>query len=60
MPNKSRAEYFRERRKTRKQFIVMLEKDVLEEFDRKIKLHGTTRADWLRKKIEEELMGSTQ
>ena len=55
MPNKSRAEYFRERRKTRKQFIVMLEKDVLEEFDRKMKLHGTTRADWLREKIKDEL-----
>lgn len=52
---KSRAEYFRKRRETRKQFMVLLDKELLDEFDKKVKSMGKTRAEWLREKIAEEL-----
>lgn len=52
---KSRAEYYRKRRESRKQFMVLLDKELLERFDRKIKAEGKTRAEWLREKIAEEL-----
>jgi metal-responsive CopG/Arc/MetJ family transcriptional regulator len=52
---KSRAEYYRKRRETRKQFMVLLDKELLERLDRKIRANGMSRAEWLRKKIAEEL-----
>ena len=55
MAEKSRAEYYRKRRETRKQFMVLLDKELLDEFDKKVKSKGMTRAEWLREKIAEEL-----
>lgn len=55
MADKSRAEYYRKRRETRKQFMVLMEKDKLEEFDQKLKAMGKSRAEWLREKVDEEL-----
>ena len=53
--DKSRAEYYRKRRETRKQFMVLMDKEKLEHFDQKLKDMGKSRADWLRVKVDEEL-----
>lgn len=55
MADKSRAEYYRKRRETRKQFMVLMEKEKLERFDQKLKSMGKSRAQWLREKVDEEL-----
>lgn len=55
MQNKSRAEYFRERRKTMKQFNVMLPKEKIEALEERIKLQGKTKVQWFEEKVNEEL-----
>lgn len=52
---KSRADYFKERRATRKDFGVLIEREKLEIFEEKLKLQNTTKTAWLNKKIDEEL-----
>lgn len=54
MAKKSRAEYFRKRRETRRQFIVWLDKEFLERVNQQMKDKGITRTDWLKKKLVEE------
>ncbi|WP_368234571.1 hypothetical protein [Anaerotruncus rubiinfantis] len=54
---KSRAEYFRERRKKYKQFVVMVEHDKVQALDSALRQKGISRAQWLREKIEEEIVG---
>lgn len=55
MANKSRAEYFRERRKTMKQFNVMLPKEKVEALEKRIKSQGKTKVQWFEEKVDEEL-----
>ena len=55
MAEKSRAEYFRQRRKTMKQFNVMLKREKVEALEVKLKAIGKTKAEWLNEKIDEEL-----
>lgn len=55
MANKSRAEYFRERRKIMKQFNVMLKRDKVEALEEKLRNMGKTKAAWLEEKVDEEL-----
>lgn len=55
MADKSRADYFRKRRETRKQFAVLMDKALLEELDQKLKNEGRTRVEWLLEKVFEEL-----
>lgn len=57
MAQESRAEYFRERRKTIKQFCVNLDRITLEALENRLKEKGLTRTDWLKQKISEELEG---
>lgn len=52
---KSRAEYFRERRKTMKQFNVMLNREKIEALEEKIKQQGKTKVQWFEEKVDEEL-----
>lgn len=52
---KSRAEYFRERRKTMKQFNVMLKREKIEALEEKIKQQGKTKVQWFEEKVDEEL-----
>ena len=52
---KSRAEYFRNRRKIKKQLVFMVDKEKAEELDAKLAERGQTRIDWFRAKMEEEL-----
>lgn len=55
MAEKSRAEYFRQRRKTMKQFNVMLKREKVEALEIKLKAIGKTKAEWLNEKVDEEL-----
>ncbi|MBS6396690.1 MAG: hypothetical protein KH452_06015 [Clostridiales bacterium] len=55
MTNKSRADYFRERRKTIGQFNVNVPKDKLEALDKVLDKMGKTRTGWLNEKIDEEI-----
>ena len=52
---KSRAGYFKERRKTTKAFYVEIEKEKMEEFEKRLKNNDTTKKQWLNERIDEEL-----
>jgi hypothetical protein len=51
----SRADYFRQRRESRKSFNVLLEREKAEKFEQKLKELRQTKAKWLNEKIDEEL-----
>lgn len=53
--NKSRAEYFRERRKVLKQFNVMLKKEKLEKLENHIASIGKTKTEWFSDIVDETL-----
>lgn len=55
MPGKSRAQYFRERRKDRKSFVVEVEREKMERFKEKLKEKNISKVKWLNEKIDEEL-----
>ena len=55
MAEKSRAEYFRELRKAKKQLVFMVDKEKAEALDRKLAQKGASRTEWFRKKLDEEL-----
>ena len=55
MADKSRAEYFRERRKTKKQLVFMVDKEKAEALDKKLAEQGEGRTEWFRKRLEEEI-----
>ena len=50
----SRADYFKERRKTKKAFYVEIDKEKMEKLENILTLKKTTKKDWLENKIEEE------
>jgi hypothetical protein F3_00407 len=52
---KSRADYFRERRKKLKDFGVLIDREKLEIFEEKLKSENKTKTTWLNDKIDEEL-----
>ena len=52
---KSRAEYFRERRKAMKQLVFMVDKEKAEALDKKLAEKGEGRTEWFRKKLDEEI-----
>ncbi len=56
MAEKSRADYFRERRKNFKQFTVSLPKEKVELFEMRLKKINKTKTEWLSEKIDEELL----
>ena len=51
----SRAEYFRERRKTKKQFSVLSNRERVEAVEAKLKKQGKTKVQWFEEKADEEL-----
>lgn len=53
--NKSRAEYFRERRKTRKNFNVLLPEEKYNIINKTLKEKNKTKTQWLIEKIDEEI-----
>lgn len=55
MPPESRAEYFRERRKTKKQFSVLSDRKLVEALEEKLKQQGKTKTKWFEEMASEEL-----
>ena len=55
LPDKSRADYFKERRKTIGQFSVSVKREKLTALDEKLKEEGQTKTEWLNEKIDEEI-----
>lgn len=55
MADKSRAEYFRELRKAKKQLVFMVDKDKAEKLDKKLADRGESRTEWFRRKLDEEI-----
>ena len=55
MTLESRAEYFRERRKTMKQFSVLSKREKVEALETKLKEQGKTKVEWCEEKADEEL-----
>lgn len=53
--SKSRADYFKERRKETKAFNVEIAKDKMEAFEEVLKKQSKTKKKWLDEKIDEEL-----
>lgn len=58
MENKSRAEYFRERRKNKKSFGALIDKDKAEKFEKILDIRKQSKKDWLEAKIDEEILSS--
>lgn len=52
---KSRADYFRERRKNLKTFSVDINKELAEKLENTLKEQKKTKTSWLIEKIEEEI-----
>ena len=55
MAQKNRAEYFRERRKARKTFSVLAEREKVEALENKLKEMGKNKVQWFNDKVDEEL-----
>lgn len=55
MSPKSRAEYFKERRKATKAFYVEVESEKMEKLESKLLDYGKTKKEWLNQKIDEEI-----
>lgn len=55
MSPESRAEYFRERRKQKKQFSVLSNRETVEALEKKLKEQGKTKVEWFEEKATEEL-----
>lgn len=53
--SKSRADYFKERRKNTKSFNVEIDRDKMERFEKKLAETNTTKKQWLDEKIDIEL-----
>lgn len=55
MADKSRAEYFRELRKTKKQLVFLVDKEKAEALDKRLAEQGMGRTEWFRRKLDEEI-----
>lgn len=55
MAQQSRAEYFRERRKEKKQFSVLSSRELVERLEAKLKEQGKTKVQWFEEMANEEL-----
>lgn len=53
MAQESRAEYFRERRKMKKQFSIS--RELVENLEAKLREQGKTKVQWFEEKANEEL-----
>lgn len=55
IPPKSRADYFKERRKTTRNFSVEVDREKFDRLEEKLNNQGKTKTKWLNEKIDEEL-----
>lgn len=53
--SKSRADYFRKLRESKKTFSVTIEKEKLEKLESKLSESNKTKTEWLNQKIDEEI-----
>ena len=53
--NKSRADYFKERIENFKAFHVEVEKNKMEQFEKKLQKERKSKKEWLYEKIDEEI-----
>ena len=58
MAEKSRAEYFRERRKKLRQWTFLVDNEKADALDRKLAEQGRTRTEWFREKLDEEILSA--
>lgn len=55
MTEKSRANYFKERRRATKTFYVEIEKEKMEKLESNLSSKSKTKKEWLIEKIDEEI-----
>ena len=55
MTEKSRADYFKERRKSTKAFYVEIEKEKMEKLESNLSSDSKSKKEWLNEKIDEEI-----
>ncbi len=55
MANNSRAEYFRNLRKEKKQLVFLVDKEKAEKLDLKLKERNESRTSWFKRKLDEEI-----
>ncbi|WP_300948887.1 hypothetical protein [uncultured Helicobacter sp.] len=55
MEPKSRADYFKERRKEKKAFYVEISKEKAEDLEKVLKEKNLSKREWLESKIDEEV-----
>lgn len=55
MQQKSRAEYFRLRRKSKKSFGALLDREKVEKMEATLEKSNTTKAKWIEERIDEAL-----
>lgn len=55
MLQESRAEYFRELRKRKRQLVFLIDNDKADALDKVLKSRGEGRTEWFRRKVDEEL-----
>lgn len=55
MADEKRTEYFRNRRRSKKQIVFLLEKEQADLLDKKLKSKGIGRTEWFRTKVDEEI-----
>ena len=55
MSPESRADYFKKRRSIYKSFTVEVQREKMDKFESWLKSAGISKAEWLNKKIEEEI-----
>ena len=56
MAEKSRAEYYRERRKKLRQLVFMVENEKADALDRKLAVKSITRTQWFRQVLDDEIL----
>ena len=55
MAEKSRAEYFKQRRERKKAFNYLIDKEKMECLEKYLEKEGKTKSKWLNEKIDEVL-----
>lgn len=50
-----RTEYFRERRKSMKQYAFLIDRERAAKFEKKLEERGLGKTEWFRQKIDEEI-----
>lgn len=55
MAEKDRADYFRARRQSMKQYAFLIDKERAEKFERKLQERKIGKTEWFRQKIDEEI-----